>query len=535
MPEFSADRIALRKQSRWRRLVDTVLCPYFHGDKFTPEALEIQAEEIWRDHSFMMDCFADKICDIYKPGDIIMIHDYHLMMLPRLLRRRLPDAYLTFSLHTPYRTLAMPWPLKVLEGILGSNIITLQASEDMMAFVGWCAKKYPDQSSYWAARAMNACAVLPTGIDMSSVAQGEAVNKEGESLRSIFKGRKIVVSYNTLDTGAEMEDILLGFNRMLTQMPQWKKRVIFLQVICTSRAEDSFGELSTSLFDELTDSISAEYGPAEFGHVLYYKGQVSELEFHALLRISDAAIFPLTPGGPMTAAIEYFICRPGDNKRPIVSEINPVTRQIPEPITYRRGDLDSIARAISYALELPDRPLMGRLHLGGYNFGNKNTAEHWTNSVLLYLTEKLLSDYAPADTSDTGAHGSCSPEERTEVQHPDDGLRGRDRSITTGDDGRYLDGRYYDEGDYDEGDYEGDYTGGEEGEEDEEDENDGDGNGREEDSLEGDAEPEDSEDSEDTAYEEDQSAVERLVTRSVEFERMGGLREAWAGKMPATL
>lgn len=402
---------------RWRRLVDTVLCPYFHGYKFSPEAL--RAEEGWVDYYFMMECFANKICDIYKPGDIIMVHDYHLIMLPRLLRQRLPGAYLAFSFHTPCRTFAMPWPLRgIFEGVLGSNIITFQAFEDVMDFVGWCARRPPDHSSYWVTRAMDVCAVLPMGIDVSSVisaAQSQAARKQCESLRRAFKDRKIVVSYNTLDTRAEMADVAMGFDRMLTQMPQWKDRVVLLQVICTSRAGGILGEYSTSLLDEFTGTVGVGYDSSQFQHVLPYKGQVSELEFHALLRASDAVIFPSTPGGPMTAALEYSVCRSRDNKRPIISDMNPVTRQIPEFITYRRGDIDSIARAINYALVLPDRSPMEKFHLEEYNFGIMNTAERWTNSILHYLTEKLLPSRTPAGTFDGSSYGSCSPEELTEA------------------------------------------------------------------------------------------------------------------------
>ncbi|KAK6446635.1 hypothetical protein FP744_10002885 [Trichoderma asperellum] len=304
----------------------------------------------------------------------------------------------------------MPWPLRgIFEGILRSNTITFQASEDVMDFIVWCARRPPDHSSYWATRAMDVCTVLPMGIDVSSVisaAQSQAARKQCESLRRAFKDRKIVVSYNTLDTRAEMADVAMGFDRMLTQMPQRKERVVLLQVICTSRAGDSLGQYSTSLFDEFTGSVGVGYDASEYQHVLHYKGQVSELEFHALLQASDAVIFPSTPGGSMTAALEYSVCRSRDNKRPIISDMNPVTRQIPGPITYRRGDIDSIARAISYALVLPNRSPMGKLHLEEYNFGIMNTAERWTNSVLHYLTEKLLPGRTLVDTSDGSTYGS---------------------------------------------------------------------------------------------------------------------------------
>lgn len=64
--------------------------------------------------------FADTIFEIWQPGDVIWIHDYHLMMVPQMLRKKLRDVRLGFFLHTPYPTCvnALVRTLKHARGIL---------------------------------------------------------------------------------------------------------------------------------------------------------------------------------------------------------------------------------------------------------------------------------------------------------------------------------------------------------------------------------------------------------------------------------
>ncbi|UKZ71273.1 uncharacterized protein TrAtP1_012233 [Trichoderma atroviride] len=115
----------------------------------------------------------------------------------------------------------------------------------------------------------------------------------------------------------------------------------------------------------------------------------------------------------MTAALEYFVCQPTGNKRPIVSDVNPILYQAPGVVPYRRGDYDSIASAIDYTLRLPGGLWMGTPgtpRLEDYDVSIFYTAEWWTTFVLRLLMEKLLRGCRPAGVSDTDVRGSRSPE-----------------------------------------------------------------------------------------------------------------------------
>ena len=64
-------------------------------------------EEVWDAYRQANLVFAKRIADIIKDGDLIWIQDYHLMVLPRLLReeigeRKIKNVRIGFFLHTPF-------------------------------------------------------------------------------------------------------------------------------------------------------------------------------------------------------------------------------------------------------------------------------------------------------------------------------------------------------------------------------------------------------------------------------------------------
>ncbi|KAJ2336202.1 Trehalose-6-P synthase/phosphatase complex subunit, partial [Coemansia sp. RSA 2681] len=74
--------------------------------------------------------FADRVVEIYRPDDIIWVNDYHLMLLPQLIRQRLPSAKIGFFLHIPFPSSEIFRCLHVrrelLDGMLGADVVGLQ-------------------------------------------------------------------------------------------------------------------------------------------------------------------------------------------------------------------------------------------------------------------------------------------------------------------------------------------------------------------------------------------------------------------------
>ncbi|MDZ7848300.1 MAG: trehalose-6-phosphate synthase [Owenweeksia sp.] len=74
-----------------------------------------------------------------RADDTIWVQDYHLLLLPQLLRKKLPEANIGFFLHIPFPSFEvfrlLPWRHELLDGMLGSDLIGLHTYDDMRHFL----------------------------------------------------------------------------------------------------------------------------------------------------------------------------------------------------------------------------------------------------------------------------------------------------------------------------------------------------------------------------------------------------------------
>src|SRR5690606_14629236 len=105
-----------------------VLWPLFHYllDHIPEEPVQ------WRTYAKVNERFADLVASIYREGDRIWIHDYHLCLLPKLLREAFPRAKIGFFLHIPFPAMevlqALPWRNALLGGLLGAALVAPRSS-----------------------------------------------------------------------------------------------------------------------------------------------------------------------------------------------------------------------------------------------------------------------------------------------------------------------------------------------------------------------------------------------------------------------
>ncbi|KAJ4858293.1 glycosyltransferase family 20 domain-containing protein [Trichoderma breve] len=347
-----------------RRFVDDFLFPLFHEGRST-EMTITKGENGWCDYLGLMDAFADKLCDLWQPGDIVMVHDYALMLLPRILRARLPHIHLTFSLHASCPSHIPPGTnmrllSKVLQGPFGADLLTFQAFIHSDQFLGWCAQEAPawaPHQDFLLGRVADLCFVHPMAIDASrvtSLASSEEVSQICDSLKSAFEDKKIIVSYSTPGFNEETAYVTQAFDRLETLFPRWRGKVVMLQI--TSLPWLYRDEGASESGETLVDTLAAQNSSKKS-----FKDQLVETEHYALLRASDATIFPFAPEALIKAGLDFMLCQRGSNKRPVISETSPLRFQLPRAILFPRGDVDGIAKALDRALECPEcsnRPSM---------------------------------------------------------------------------------------------------------------------------------------------------------------------------------
>jgi len=411
-PEAENGDIYFKDQARWRKYAEHELYTLFHYRQHGPDDGRSEKTS-WADYVRMNQTFADRILHIYQPGDIVWIHDYHLMLLPSILRQRIPNIYIGFFLHIPFPSSeymrCLPRRKDVLEGALGATMVGFQSFSFSRHFNSCCKRILGFESSSAGVDAYGAHVavdVFPIGIDVASVQQqafkDPVIEQNMKALRKLYNGKKIIVGRDRLDTVRGVSQKLMAFEIFLDRFPEWREKVVLIQVTSpTSVKEDKVdgAHKIEHKISHLVSRINGEYGSLSHSPVQHYPQYLSSQEYFALLRVADVGLITSVRDGMNTTSLEYIICQKDNHGPLILSEFSGTAASLGNAIHINPWDLGGVAEALKEALEMPESQKESD-HQKLYNYVISHTVATWSNAflrrLLTNLTSFAQSDLTPA-------------------------------------------------------------------------------------------------------------------------------------------
>ncbi|KAF2147444.1 glycosyltransferase family 20 protein [Aplosporella prunicola CBS 121167] len=397
------DVVVLKNQNRWRRYAEHELYTLFHYKTNEP-ADGRAARKSWADYYRMNKMFADKILEVYKPGDIIMIHDYYLLLLPSLLRQRLPNVYIGFFLHVPfpssefYRCLSRR--KEILEGVLGANMIGFQSYSYSRHFSSCCTRILGFDSSSAGVDAYGAHVavdVFPIGINAAAThkvaIEDPVVSEKVKGIKELYAGKKLIVGRDRLDAVRGVAQKLQAFEIFLERYPEWREKVVLIQVTSPSRNQEDRDDPDNKFVNKISDlvaRINGQHGSLSFSPVQHFPQYLSKEEYFALLRVADVGLITSVRDGMNTISMEYIISQKENQGPLILSEFSGTAGSLASAIHINPWDLSGVADAIEKALTMPPEERKSQ-HEKLYKHVITNNVQAWTNMYLRRLLTNLSS------------------------------------------------------------------------------------------------------------------------------------------------
>jgi trehalose-phosphatase len=342
----------------------TILWPIFHYQVPDHPKSKAYADHSWNFYFNLNQAFADKVMSTYKKGDTIWVHDYHLLLVPGMIRKKIPDAKIGFFLHTAFpssevfRCLARRREL--LEGMLGANLVGFQTSEYSQHFLQTCSRILTVETTAEGVQLEDHFVNVldcPIGInlDATNVArEAPEITTLIENLKKSKKGKRIIVARDQLDNIRGVRQKLLAYELFLNKFPEWRNKVVLIQV-ATSTSEQS--ELLATVSDIVT-RIESTHSTLSETPLVFLKQDISFNSYIALLTAADTMmITPLRDGMNLTAH-EFIACQDGargQNKHAplILSEFTGSASVFGEyPLVVNPWNYQEQANAIKTALEM---------------------------------------------------------------------------------------------------------------------------------------------------------------------------------------
>ncbi|TLD09381.1 uncharacterized protein PgNI_07277 [Pyricularia grisea] len=374
-----------------------ILWPVFHYQIPDNPKSKAYEDHSWKYYVNVNQAVADKIVKNWKRGDVIWVHDYHLLLVPGMIRKKLPDAKIGFFLHVAFpssevfRCLAVRREL--LEGMLGANLVGFQIHEYTRHFLQTCsrilsAEATPDglQLEDRFVDVIN----MPIGIDPVALSEHRKepqvldwVNK----LRKQYEGKHLIVARDKLDHVRGVRQKLLSYELFLNQNPEWRGKTMLIQV-ALSTSEKS--ELDATVSDIVT-RVNSSWASLTYQPVTYLKQDIGYAQYLALLTIADALMITSQREGMNLTSHEFLACQDGKNSNDkkhgslILSEFTGTSSLFGgNELSVNPWDYRACADAIKKALEMSAEE-KERRWTKLYQAVSHHTGAHWFTEFMLRL------------------------------------------------------------------------------------------------------------------------------------------------------
>ena len=306
--------------------------------------------------------FTESILAHAADGDTIWIHDYQLMLVPSMLRNKLPGARIGFFLHIPFPASevlrVMPQREELLRGLLGADLIGVHTYEyaDHMAqsfrrVLGLEARQGVVNLPGRSVR----IETHPLGIDVESQ-RTAAFSAEAEKILTQYKrtlgDTQVILGVDRLDYTKGLPKKLEAFKALLYKTPRWRDGVVMIQLAVPTREAIGSYRDQKSEVERLVGEINGLYGKPGKTPVQYIHRSVSPAELGALYRLADIAFVSPIRDGLNLVAKEYVACRDDGGGVLVLSEFAGAASELGEALRVNPWNIEGTAAQLDRALDM---------------------------------------------------------------------------------------------------------------------------------------------------------------------------------------
>lgn len=391
----------------YQNLSNQTIWPLFH---YFNERMHFSDED-WECYVAINRRFADAVLAQVGEGDTVFVQDFHLMLLPQMLRDARPDLRIGFFLHIPFPSSELyrifPKREELLRGVLGADLIAFHTVGYVRHFRSAACNALGLETRTSEVHVDGRKVQLlaqPLAIDADTWGVGseedEATIAESmEYLKRMAAGRKIVLGVERMDYTKGIPERLRAFRELLTEDPTRVDRVMMIQVAVPSRAEvHDYMKLKDEV-DRLAGSINAEFGRPGLQPLHYMYQSVSPQRLRALYRAADIGLVTPLRDGLNLVAKEFIASRHNDDGVLVLGESTGASWELGESLRVNPFDTHDIVRNLVTALNMPlkeqrRRMLPMRARIAG------TSVEKWARACLDEIRQSHSTDVRPTPLQD---------------------------------------------------------------------------------------------------------------------------------------
>ncbi len=332
--------------------------------------------EDWDYYVKVNEKFAAVVLEEAKTEDpVILIQDYHLALLPRMVREKLPKATIISFWHIPWPNPEAfgicPWREEILHGLLGSSIMGFHTRFHCNNFLDTVDR-------FLEARIDNETSTVSYGGKLTAVKEYpisiEWPSRWSKDQKSILETRTEIRRVNNLP-----ENILLGIGidrmdytkgilerflaveKLLEKFPEWIGRFTFIQIAAPSRSSIEQYQNFESEVRALAQKINTRYGKDGYQPIYLKVEHHTPQQVFEYYRAADICMVTSLHDGMNLVAKEFISARDDNKGVLILSQFTGASRELPEALIVNPYNIAQCANALQIALTMPDSEQKARM------------------------------------------------------------------------------------------------------------------------------------------------------------------------------
>ncbi|RZS93447.1 bifunctional alpha,alpha-trehalose-phosphate synthase (UDP-forming)/trehalose-phosphatase [Aquimarina brevivitae] len=396
---------------------NNTLWPLFH---YFMEYTEFE-RSTWESYQEVNQKFADVVLDQIEDGDTVWVHDYQLLLLPKLIRKKRKNVSIGFFLHIPFPSYevfrTIPCREELLEGILGSDLIGFHTYDYERHFLSSVQRILGHEISFNNVNLENRVVKVdsfPMGIDYdkfynTAKFHNQQSNKERSEIQQEIDKHladtnkaKLILSIDRLDYTKGIANRLRAFEYFLEKYPEFKGKARLVMLAVPSRSEVPQYQRLKNEIDQLVGRINGKFAEVSWTPIWYFYRSLPFDNLIDLYTSSEVALLTPIRDGMNLVAKEYIASKVDKKGVLILSEMTGASNEMSEALIINPNNFEEIADTLKYALEMPEAEQIKRntalqKRLKRYN------VEKWAKDFMQALesTKQVSKKYAVQKLSDT--------------------------------------------------------------------------------------------------------------------------------------
>ncbi|MHB2026667.1 MAG: alpha,alpha-trehalose-phosphate synthase (UDP-forming) [Elusimicrobiota bacterium] len=317
------------------------------------------------------DALLEEMSGVREP--CVLIQDYHFALLPKLIKRKRPDARVALFWHIPWPNAeafaVCPWQREILEGMLGSDIIGFHIQfhcNNFLETVDRSLESRIDWERFAVRRAGHATSVKPFPISIAfpnpAAPAKPAAPQTADLLKSAgIKADFLGVGVDRIDYTKGLIERLLSIERFLEKYPRYQGRVAFAQIAAPSRTRiRRYRDLQSELEAE-AERINQKFQAKNYKPILLMIRHHNHAEIDPYYRAANFCMVTSLHDGMNLVAKEFVAARDDERGALILSRFTGAARELRDALIVNPYDFEQTADAIRHAIEMPDEEQAARM------------------------------------------------------------------------------------------------------------------------------------------------------------------------------